>query len=349
MADELRGGAYLGALAATAAAGVLLAVAAWTGLGLGAADREAGAATAATAAATSDDAPGASPVRPGADPGGDPVALPEPTWVHDPDPGVCLRTGDDTTNPPELVDCDAPHDLEVVDVIDASELDAAGAADVGEDGPSTAQWAATITRCRAALGAARGERFDPDGQHLAVVSFPLPSQWRAGDRRAECNVAVRPAPGGRWPLVVGTWLDRDDLPALEAGDCARGVGPAGAPLTVVVPVPCEEPHEVEVVARVVLPPAARNPGTDDDAEATAEAAAAAEARCSGAVAHYLGGPLPSEGEQRAAEPASVAPATAAAVLPLSPASRLAGRDTTFCALVTLGADRRTPLPVVGRR
>ncbi|MGE0727842.1 MAG: septum formation family protein [Acidimicrobiia bacterium] len=313
-------GAWAGAVAGAALAGVLLAFSLWGALGAGA-DRSAAAGTRldrpTPGTATEPAAPAATDpaVTPAADPAADPAtadpagAEPATSAIgYQPGVGDCvavLPSGGGAGGTVGTVDCTATHLFEVVGLVDVTEQ--------FPTRPTEVEWTALLTmRCPDQLRAYIGPSYDPHGRFVLRVSAPTEAEWAAGDRTGECLVSVGSDSAGRPIPYEGAVRGAEQAAQLRPGDCVD-LGPIeGLPASVVG---CDQPHQLEVLSALDLD------GVFEHYPSTEQWDAAA-ARC-----------LPAVVERFGAEPTAVSGnPLVPVVVPIPIESWLVGRRATACAV-----------------
>jgi hypothetical protein len=157
--------------------------------------------------------------------------------------GDCA-TWDQTRDPApsKIVDCDDPHLIELIDSREVStQLDRY---------PTDAEWEYfTATLCGPLVEKYLGARIDPQGLYEAGSVWPSREGWDQGFRDLECGVIH--AGDSRLPNLLVPFSGAADgahqYVAKAAGTCLPLAGDGTGE-----PVPCDQPHALEVVGAVDL-------------------------------------------------------------------------------------------------
>ncbi|MFC5290646.1 septum formation family protein [Actinokineospora guangxiensis] len=183
------------------------------------------------------------PVTPG---GGRAEAGPTPDDLReqalDSPAGSCLTWTAPDGSDMRRVDCAEPHLFEVTSNIDIT-------AEFGEDAPppEVARWQElAVQKCTPGVTDYLGGTLDPHGRYKANALKPSPAQWEDGDRKLRCGVQTASRSGALLP-TTGSAAGQDQSGIHEPGTCLALDGQ-----TIGDPVPCEEPHAVEIVGNVDL-------------------------------------------------------------------------------------------------
>ncbi|MFC7618528.1 septum formation family protein [Actinokineospora soli] len=140
------------------------------------------------------------------------------------------------------VDCVEPHLFEVTSTIDV-------AAEFPEDAPppDVARWQElAVQKCTPGVTDYLGGKLDPHGRYKVNALKPSPAQWEDGDRKLRCGVQTASRSGAMLP-GTGSAAGADQSGIHEPGTCLALDGQ-----TIGDPVPCSEPHAVEIVGNVDL-------------------------------------------------------------------------------------------------
>jgi hypothetical protein len=217
------------------------------------------------------------------------------------DAGDCAtwdQSVDDT--PAHLVSCSKPHLIELVAPrhVPASY----------RDYPTAPQWdLIDASVCAPVVESYLHTKLDPAGQYVASSIFPSPIGWVHGDRNLACGIIKRgSSPGITLVPFTGSADASKQSEVLAPGSCLPA---AGGGLST-GPVPCTQPHLVEVSGAVDLRGRMDHAPTDDEMRATILG------DCDRIAATYLGHPLDGN--------------LAAGWLDIDPGSWAAGRRIAEC-------------------
>lgn len=156
--------------------------------------------------------------------------------------GTCLTWSAQDGADMRRVDCAEPHLFEVTNNIDIS-------AEFGEDAPApdVALWQElAVRKCAPGVTDYLGGTLDPHGRFKVNALKPSPAQWEDGDRKLRCGVQTASRSGAPLP-ATGSAAGQDQSGIHEPGTCLALDGQ-----TIGDPVPCGEPHAVEIVGNVDL-------------------------------------------------------------------------------------------------
>jgi hypothetical protein len=163
------------------------------------------------------------------------------------EPGDCVtwEVGGGTRDT-DVVDCDEPHRTQVTAKLEPP----------GTDYPNDEAWALMATGdCAAAAQDFLGSPLDPHGRYVADLLYPEEEGWLRGERRGWCTLRVREDTDAKPAATVGDVRDADQQYHFAPGDCI-GIGPARYPRAV----PCDQPHQWEILGRLELTEQTAAPG-----------------------------------------------------------------------------------------
>jgi hypothetical protein len=239
--------------------------------------------------------------------------------------GDCLVWDGPAPGPqPDVVPCTQPHFLEITAGV---KLD-----DLRTPFPSPADWAQIVSeRCLPPAETHIGAKLDPAGRFSPGGLSPSETSWRRGDRLLWCaiqagwtehTVAAGVAVANRPTALTGPARGQPQFWVYLPGDCLGATSPA--------PVPCTQPHQLEVVGETTLPERPSVPAAEDHA---AWQALVGET-CEKQVRSYLG--------------AAPAAPWATGWRAITPGSWAAGKRNVTCAVGSSTADGWATVSVPAR-
>ncbi|MFM7068397.1 MAG: septum formation family protein [Actinomycetes bacterium] len=162
----------------------------------------------------------------------------------------------------KVVKCAEPHRIQIAG---SRELDDYGSR---REYPTENEWDAIIgRRCTPQVERALGGPLDPFGLWTVGALRPREDGWFQGDRLISCGI-IRSNGSGSFALFTGRPNASQQYVPVPTGQC-RALRPDGASS----PVPCEQPHEIEIAGESLLGGSGAFPGDDaasDACEAVAE-------------------------------------------------------------------------------
>lgn len=171
-----------------------------------------------------------------------PTAEDERELAFDSPAGTCLFWSAPDGADMRRVDCAEPHLFEVTSNVDI-------AAEYPEDAPppELARWQElAVEKCAPGVTDYLGGTLDPNGRYKVNALKPSAAQWEDGDRKLRCGVQTASRSGALLP-AKGSAAGQDQSGIHEPGTCLALDGQV-----IGDPVPCSEPHAVEIVGNVDL-------------------------------------------------------------------------------------------------